>query len=124
MATPGPRDGAAWPPVYTKEYAGTWFYHMKLCFNKKLTLLLRDKAYIKSQIMSALIMGEAVSLNRASALYVFRRWRHFFASVHDMLRSPDRYHLLFDTVLNGVCCTGVLDVLMEYRSSELLCNHE
>ncbi len=58
MATEGKLDKVEWPAIYQKRYPRSWWYHVKLCFNKKLTLMLRDTAYIRSQIMSALVMGE------------------------------------------------------------------
>lgn len=44
--------------MYQKRYPKSWWYHLKLCFNKKLMLLLRDKPYIKSQVIGAVVMGE------------------------------------------------------------------
>eukprot|EP00903_Cladosiphon_okamuranus_P018818 g17309.t1 len=57
LATEGERDQIEWPMVYRKKYPGSWWYHLKLCYNKKQMLLLRDKAYLKSQIVGAVVMG-------------------------------------------------------------------
>lgn len=58
LSSPGEIDGAEWPAVFKDQYPKPWTYHMKLCFQKRLSLLMRDKAFVRSQIMSALIMGE------------------------------------------------------------------
>lgn len=60
LAGKGELDGAEWDAVYKNRYPKSWWYHMKLCLQKKHMLLLRDTAYIRSQVMSALVMGEAI----------------------------------------------------------------
>ncbi|CAM9790102.1 unnamed protein product, partial [Ectocarpus sp. 12 AP-2014] len=55
--TAGSPDDAAWPAVHRQRYPKSWWYHQKLCFTKKSMLMLRDKAFIKSQVYSALFMG-------------------------------------------------------------------
>ncbi|CAM9128278.1 unnamed protein product [Scytosiphon promiscuus] len=57
LATAGELDEAEWPVVYQTRYPKSWGYHLRMCFNKASMLLLRDKAFIKSQIMSSLVMG-------------------------------------------------------------------
>lgn len=63
LVSEGKLDTAKWPAVYQRKYPKSWWYHLKLCFNKKLMLLLRDKPYLKSQIMGALVMGERVGVD-------------------------------------------------------------
>lgn len=58
LATEGKLDNAEWSKVYQNQYASSWWYHLKLCFMKKLTLLLRDVPYVRSQIGSSVLMGE------------------------------------------------------------------
>lgn len=62
LAVPGELDGTEWPAVYKSKYPGSWWYYLKLCFRRQLMLLLRDTAYMKSQIFSALIMGEPLRI--------------------------------------------------------------
>lgn len=45
--------------MHKTRYPRSWWYHTRVCFNKKLMLMLRDKPYLKSQFLGALIMGEA-----------------------------------------------------------------
>lgn len=72
LAAAGELDGADWPAVYQSRYPQSWGYHLKTCFNRTRMLLLRDKAFVKSQIMSSLVMGESY---RRFAL-VLRRMVH------------------------------------------------
>ena len=58
LVTEGKLDKAEWPLVYRKKYPKSWWYHLKLCYHKKQMLLLRDKPYIKSQVIGAAVMGE------------------------------------------------------------------
>lgn len=62
LVTEGKLDKAEWPTVYQKKYPKSWWYHLKLCFNKKQMLLLRDKAYLKSQVIGAIVMGERTGI--------------------------------------------------------------
>ena len=62
LATEGKLDNTEWPTVYQKRYPKSWWYHLKLCFTKKLMLLLRDKAYLQSQVIGAVVMGKPVSV--------------------------------------------------------------
>ena len=62
--------------MYKNRYPKSWWYHTKLCLDKKRMLLMRDTAYIRSQVMSALVMGEAilpsVCMRRVTALASLR----------------------------------------------------
>lgn len=62
LATEGKLDKTEWPTVYQKRYPRSWWYHLKLCTKKKLMLLLRDKAYLQSQVIGAIVMGEQAGL--------------------------------------------------------------
>eukprot|EP00752_Nemacystus_decipiens_P004290 g3919.t1 len=57
LVTEGKLDKVEWPTVYQKKYPKSWWYHLKLCVDKKQMLLLRDKPYIKSQVVGAIVMG-------------------------------------------------------------------
>lgn len=46
--------------MYREKYPKSWWYHLNLCLKKKQMLMLRDTAYIRSQVLSALVMGEAI----------------------------------------------------------------
>lgn len=84
LATEGMLDKVEWPAVYKKRYASSWWYHTKLCFSKKLMLLLRDGPYIRSQIGSSVVMGEWLRLGRREA---------FTASVYSLLSLSHGTHL-------------------------------
>lgn len=58
LASEGTRNDTEWPAVYKNQYASSWWYHMRLCFMKKLKLMLRDVPYLRSQIVSSVLMGE------------------------------------------------------------------
>ncbi|CAM9975163.1 unnamed protein product [Scytosiphon promiscuus] len=60
LSTAGSLDNTEWPSVFQQRYPNSWWYHLKLCINKTLMLLLRDKSFVKSQILSALLMGVIV----------------------------------------------------------------
>ncbi|CAM9708407.1 unnamed protein product, partial [Laminaria digitata] len=50
-------DAVEWAAVYKNRYPKSWWYHLELCLRKKLMLLLRDRSYIRSQVVSASVMG-------------------------------------------------------------------
>lgn len=72
LASPGALEGTKWPAVYRNRYPKSWWYHQKLCFKRKLTLTLRDKTYIQSQIISSLGMGEDGQNNAFGSLRSLR----------------------------------------------------
>lgn len=59
LAAPSELQHAEWHPMHKKRYPRSWWYHTRVCFSKKLMLMLRDKPYLKSQFLGALIMGES-----------------------------------------------------------------
>lgn len=70
LVAEGKLDKTEWPMVYQRRYPKPWWYHLKLCVNKKLMLLLRDKPYLKSQIIGAAVMGESErALNSSGLLF-------------------------------------------------------
>lgn len=94
LASPGALEGAEWPAVYKSRYPKSWWYHQKLCFKRKLTLTLRDKTYVQSQIVSSLGMGE----ERKIAGWMFRSLRCLKASLR-----VDYYHLVTLLFLASFC---------------------
>eukprot|EP00611_Tribonema_gayanum_P003869 TRINITY_DN130_c1_g1_i1.p1 TRINITY_DN130_c1_g1~~TRINITY_DN130_c1_g1_i1.p1 ORF type:complete len:1263 (+),score=431.44 TRINITY_DN130_c1_g1_i1:191-3979(+) len=46
-----------WPENQARLYAGTWWYHFKVCARKHWTLFLRDRGFIITGMTVAVIMG-------------------------------------------------------------------
>ncbi|CAM9251648.1 unnamed protein product, partial [Laminaria digitata] len=95
LAGKGELDGTKWDAVHRHRYPKSWWYHMKLCLQKKHMLLMRDTAYIKSQIMSALVMGLIVGsifydldLDDANAKFGLIFFSLFFLAMSGMAQIP------------------------------------
>ncbi|CAM9749661.1 unnamed protein product, partial [Ectocarpus fasciculatus] len=95
LKTAGSLDEAPWPALYQRRYPKSWWYHQKLCFEKKSMLMLRDKPYMKSQIMSALVMGLIVGsifydlgLDDANAKFGLIFFALLFLSMSGMAQIP------------------------------------
>ncbi|CBN79954.1 pleiotropic drug resistance transporter [Ectocarpus siliculosus] len=95
LRTAGSLDEAPWPALYQRRYPKSWWYHQKLCFEKKSMLMLRDKPYMKSQIMSALVMGLIVGsifydlgLSDANAKFGLIFFSLLFLSMSGMAQIP------------------------------------
>lgn len=79
---------------------------MKLCLQKKYMLLIRDTAYIRSQVMSALVMGEAILPS-------------VYSRGSDRTRFPARYKLSRKC---HCCCRGYILILVIIRLVGGCCN--
>eukprot|EP00904_Undaria_pinnatifida_P014208 jgi/Undpi1/9918/HiC_scaffold_28.g12372.m1 len=95
LAGKGELDGAEWDAEYREKYPKSWWYHMKLCLNKKQMLMLRDTAYMRSQIMSALVMGLVVGtifydldLDEANAKFGLIFFALFYLAMAGMAQIP------------------------------------
>lgn len=114
LAGPGELDGSEWPAVYKNRYPRSWWYHFKLCFDKKLMMLLRDRAYVRSQIMSALFMGVSRFQfvpggdREAQSNFIYlldQQWSGTSKSLPSTAVPGLRLHTMHFFLCTGLCCS-------------------
>ncbi|CAM9737972.1 unnamed protein product [Ascophyllum nodosum] len=95
LSGPEELDGTEWPSVFTEKYPRSWFYHLALCFRKKYSLMRKNKAYVRSQMFSAIIMGIIMGtifydlgLEDANAKFGLIFFSLFFLSMSGMAQIP------------------------------------